>query len=628
MMSIKALKGKRGLKSILTLLMCLAMMIGFMPKVDVQAYENDFDIISDTNVTEEQAKSWAKSKGATDTFINIAHIYFKYSDECGNVNPAIAYVQAAKETGFGNFDGVIDESYCNPCGLKTARGGDDSDSNAHMKFNCWDEGVQAHMDHLALYAGANGYPKIKTYDPRHFIAIKGTAKTINSLSSKWASSSTYGEELKDLYEDLLEYSEANSDDDFEDNSQSESDQSNTTTVDEDNYNDNQSDTTKSTGWSFINGKWYYHNSDDTKATGWIKSNNKWYYLNDNGEMATGWLFVNNTWYYLNNSGIMTTGWLNINDSWYYLKSSGAMATGWIKVDNSWYYLKSSGVMATGWIKYKGDSYYLEESSGEMVIDTIVDGYRINSDGKMSVSSDDINTVSEENNQLSDNSDVALDDNNEVSEDNDVSIDKSHKGKTIVVDPGHNYGGDYGAVKEINGVKYIESDLNMEVAAKLRDELESRGYKVIMTRAEDDKSTLDLRSSLANRVNIANSSGASFFISIHHNSAAETAKGVETYYSAHAKDAAYGASIDDERVEKSRKMAKTVNDSIAKKIGAVNRGAKDDSMSSLFVLRNTNMPAILIEVGFITNPEEAVRCADPKKQQMVAEAIADAVTANY
>ena len=65
--------------------------------------------------------------------------------------------------------------------LKTAAGGGDTDKNAHQKFDSWDEGVQAHMDHLALYAGANGYPKNNTYDPRHFVTIKGKATTVNSL---------------------------------------------------------------------------------------------------------------------------------------------------------------------------------------------------------------------------------------------------------------------------------------------------------------------------------------------------------------------------------------------------------------------------------------------------------------
>ena len=182
-------------KKLITFVLTFAMVLSLVPTLSVQAATTDFKIISDSEVTVKQAKKWAKSKGATETFIGLADLYFKYSSDCGDVNPAIAYVQAAKETGFGKFGGVLDESYHNPCGLKTSSGGGDTDKNAHQKFDSWDEGVQAHMDHLALYAGANGYPKDNTYDPRHFVTIKGKATTVNSLGTKWAPSATYGEEV-------------------------------------------------------------------------------------------------------------------------------------------------------------------------------------------------------------------------------------------------------------------------------------------------------------------------------------------------------------------------------------------------------------------------------------------------
>ena len=105
-------------KKIITFVLTFAMVLSLVPTLSVQAATTDFKIISDTEVTAKQAKKWAKSKGATETFIDLADLYFKYSSDCGDVNPAIAYVQAAKETGFGKFGGVIDESYNNPCGLK------------------------------------------------------------------------------------------------------------------------------------------------------------------------------------------------------------------------------------------------------------------------------------------------------------------------------------------------------------------------------------------------------------------------------------------------------------------------------------------------------------------------------
>ena len=89
----------------------------------------------------------------------MAKIYKKYAESRGGINWVLAYVQAAKETGYGKFGGVLDESYHNPCGLKNPSGGDDYDADAHKKFDNWEQGVLAHLDHLALYAAADGFPK-------------------------------------------------------------------------------------------------------------------------------------------------------------------------------------------------------------------------------------------------------------------------------------------------------------------------------------------------------------------------------------------------------------------------------------------------------------------------------------
>ena len=183
-------------------------------EIDVQAVEEidsrvaDMNIVSTTIVTIEDAKIWAKNRGATQTFINLADLFWKYSKTNGNINPAIAYVQSAKETGYGRFGGVIDESYFNTAGIKTPVGGDNLDPNAHHRFKNWDEGVQAHLDHLALYAGASSYPRANSPDPRHFPYLNGTASTVKGLGAKWATSSEYGVEILSLYYNLLETSKS------------------------------------------------------------------------------------------------------------------------------------------------------------------------------------------------------------------------------------------------------------------------------------------------------------------------------------------------------------------------------------------------------------------------------------
>jgi len=740
-------------KKIITFVLTFAMVLSFVPTLNVQAATNDFKIISDSKVTVKQAKNWAKSKGATQTFINLADLYFKYSSECGDVNPAIAYVQASKETGYGKFGGVIDESYHNPCGLKTASGGDNYDPNAHQKFDTWDEGVQAHLDHLALYAGADGYPKDNTYDPRHYVTIKGKATTINSLGTNWAPSATYGEEINQLYTNLLDFAgvdypkdtNSNSNSNTSNNSNQSSNAapnpgkteskpnalSSSDVIAEnkpqtgDKTGEDKPNITSTIGWKNENGSWYYYKSDNTKAIGWINPNSNWYYLKDDGKMATNWVSNNGKWYYFDKSGIMVKGWKQLNNDWYFLTDSGAMATGiqydgsslyylkssgamatndgwvtlnnkwyyseksgkiktsWLKDDNSWYYLQgdgsmvtglkkidgksymlndngamttgwvklnnywyyfntdgsiatgritvnganyylydtgamakgwinlngtwyylnASGVIATGWVTSNGDSYYLDPSTGRMITNTTIGGYKIGSDGKKQTSSS----------------------NNDEDKDNSGTSNSSNGKKTIVVDAGHNYGGDNGATSPLGGVTYSETELNMQVASKLKIELENRGYKVVMTRKGGQRETLAESESLAKRVMIANKANADFFISIHHDSfTSESVHGVTALYSSDPQDAEFGGKKDSDRIEKSQQMANAIVDSISNKLNLYNRHSRDDYLS---VCRNTNMPAVLVEVGFITNQEEAIRCSDSASQQKVAEAIAEAIEKN-
>ena len=177
------------------------------------------NIVSTVDTSLEAVEAWARSKNATETFVGLAKLYKQYAASRGGVNWVLAYVQAAKETGYGKFGGVLDESYHNPCGLKNPSGGGDYDPNAHKKFDNWEQGILAHLDHLALYAAANGYPKTtyvdkwkdevlsenETYDPRHTgwfgttSGILGKAKDVLSLTGSWASDPNYGVDLFRLY---------------------------------------------------------------------------------------------------------------------------------------------------------------------------------------------------------------------------------------------------------------------------------------------------------------------------------------------------------------------------------------------------------------------------------------------
>ncbi|NEZ43205.1 N-acetylmuramoyl-L-alanine amidase [Paenibacillus alvei] len=178
----------------------VAKFLKLQPKKEQQKPQaSGTNIIGKAKATVEQAKAWAKANKAPDEFVALADLYWQLAPLRGGIDPAIAYVQFAHETGFLYRDGRsaagIDASYCNPCGLKITAGGGDYQATAHKRFTNWREGITAHLDHLALYAGADGYPKKDTPDPRHFPYLIGTARTLEELGAKWAPSSSYGTQL-------------------------------------------------------------------------------------------------------------------------------------------------------------------------------------------------------------------------------------------------------------------------------------------------------------------------------------------------------------------------------------------------------------------------------------------------
>ncbi|MDU4882539.1 MAG: CAP domain-containing protein [Clostridium celatum] len=92
---------------------------------------------------------------------------------------------------------------------------------------------------------------------------------------------------------------------------------------------------------------------------WVNESGLWYYMYNSGAMATGWQLINGNWYYMYNSGAMATGWQLINGNWYYMYNSGAMTTGWQLINGNWYYMYNNGAMAKN---------------------TIIDGWKIDSNG--------------------------------------------------------------------------------------------------------------------------------------------------------------------------------------------------------------------------------------------------------
>ena len=172
------------------------------------------NILGKATATYAQAEAWVKSvKTANKLLLQNLPIIWKAAEGNG-INPVIMLAQVCVETGYFNFGGVLNASFHNTCGLKTTKGGGDYEANAHMRFKSWADGIQAHADHLGLYAGAENCPKYSphtkgylnekykangtTLDPRHFTYLYGKYKTVESLAGTWATDKKYDKTLKTM----------------------------------------------------------------------------------------------------------------------------------------------------------------------------------------------------------------------------------------------------------------------------------------------------------------------------------------------------------------------------------------------------------------------------------------------
>jgi len=206
---------------------------------------------------------------------------------------------------------------------------------------------------------------------------------------------------------------------------------------------------------------------------------------------------------------------------------------------------------------------------------------------------------------------------------------------IVIDSGHG-GGDTGATSQ-GGV--VEKDLVLSIARRLSRALAAKGHTVRLTRNGDQGRALTDRTALANRME------AKVFISLHANaSTVASVRGAETYYmslgdSSTDEHAAATARLENRAQAGSRRsgidlilwdlaqadvlnesaeLALAVQDRLNLSLGLKDRGVKQ---APFVVLTGATMPAILVEVGFLSNPSEAAQLQGEEHQQQLAEAIA-------
>ena len=764
---------------IFIVLVCLLFMLNSF-NFNVQALSSNsssraignVNIVSEVDTSLETIEAWARSKNATETFVGLAKLYKQYAKSRGGVNWVLAYVQAAKETGYGKFGGVLDESYHNPCGLKNPSGGDDYDANAHKKFDNWDQGVIAHLDHLALYAAADGYPKTsyvdswkgeelsvdETYDPRHTgwfgttSGILGKAKDALSLTGSWASDLNYGIELFRLYCDATksEYLPARSN--LESPSNSEVITNGKLRIKGWALHafgikeikvlvDNSQVATISTGVSRsdVNSTYpgYFNGAnsgfDETIDISNLGTGNKTVEVKiiaRNGETQSYKRNIiikgeENTLPFrysldepvtnekISSNSLKIRGWAlagsGVKEVRVYVDGTdlGTVPYGTSRADvNSVYPGYSSGNNAG----FDGTVNISNIASGNRKVSvkiTANDGTTQTIERTIKVEKlPSISCLDEPTSNLTVNSDklkirgwalagsgvkevrVYVDgtdlgtvpygtsrpDVNNVypgySSGNNAGFDGTinlggmptgektlkikitandgttqvierrftyRKAKLVVVDPGHEIESvDPGAIATHNGIRYVEGNLNLQIAIKLKAELEARGIEVYMTRYDSVIIDRNSTESLRKRVKAANDMNADLFVSIHHNSfTSSSANGFEVYYSTGTpittytnermitedgrdltlETRSYASRSNTDKVTISKGLATAIANEASSTLGLYNRKAKD---SNLYVCKNTTMPSILIENGFLTNPTEAAKVSSASHQQKLAE----------
>lgn len=169
--------------------------------------------------------------------------------------------------------------------------------------------------------------------------------------------------------------------------------------------------------------------------------------------------------------------------------------------------------------------------------------------------------------------------------------------TVVIDAGHG-GYDRGGIP---GQRVAESVMTLDVAQRLRSILQASGYRTVMTRSSD------VFVPLGTRVAIANSNQGAIFVCIHFNSATRRgANGIETYFYS----------------RQSLPLASAIHYYVAGGAPSPNRGVR---RRGYYVLRRTNIPAVLVECGFLTNPTEASYVQSANYRQKLATEIARGIT---
>ena len=387
-------------------------------------------------------------------------------------------------------------------------------------------------------------------------------------------------------------------------------------------------------WEKIGGVWYYFDQDEVMLSNtifddylftnsgamaessWVKQDGQWYYALASGKLIKNkWDKISGTWYYFNKDATMAS---NQWQGSYYLKASGAMAEKeWIfdKNYDSWFYLKSGGAYAASeWI----GSYYLK-AGGYMAKSEWIDDsyykarYYVDENGVYVTGTHKIDGQTHQ-----------FQSNGKWIGETSVSrgFEKGKYNNIIFLDPGHG-GKDPGA----SYYNITEKELNMQVYQKLRKELEGLGYTVLSSR--DSDVFVDF---VTERSRMVNKTDSDIFISIHFNASGNPASnraGIQTY--SYEEAAGYPSKINPywhnhpDRISESNRLAADIHSSLLAETGAKDAGRL---RSSFAVLRETDKPAVLLELGYIDNFNENQQVRSDAYQNRLVAGIVKGIQKYY
>lgn len=198
------------------------------------------------------------------------------------------------------------------------------------------------------------------------------------------------------------------------------------------------------------------------------------------------------------------------------------------------------------------------------------------------------------------------------------VERSNKDqKIILIDPGH--GGIDGGAVASDGTQ--EKNINLKISLKLKEDLEKLNYKVVMTREEDkglysDSGTIRNKKveDLNNRFKMKKETGCDLFISIHLNMFPQSQY--------------YGAQVWYSTVPESKVLGELIQEGLRRDLDPNNKRLAKNAGNSYKILKNDGIPSVIVECGFISNPQECEKLKDDAYQDKIAASITNSITMYY